>query len=184
MGKRCYPFPRDQFNYYFPMQSSTPTGRTRCSYMRLKACPKYRCSGMNRVSYPGRSAVSPMKVSKCCAVDAGRGRGGPGQVVAIGGKTIRRSFDRAEGLGPIHRVSAWAKRNGVSLGQVKTAEKSNKITAWKRKSRRTSSISRQTRRFASYLARLVVTTPQRLHLTFSTLSSAPKPNVTSVTRKA
>jgi hypothetical protein len=34
-----------------------------------------------------------------------------GEVVAIDGKTLRRSFDRAEGLGAIHRVSAWAKRN-------------------------------------------------------------------------
>jgi predicted transposase YbfD/YdcC len=52
-----------------------------------------------------------------------------GEVVAIDGKTIRRSFDCAEGLGPIHMVSAWAKRNGVSLGQVKTEEKSNEIPA-------------------------------------------------------
>jgi predicted transposase YbfD/YdcC len=52
-----------------------------------------------------------------------------GEVVAIDGQTLRRSFDRAEGLGAIHRVSAWAKRNGVSLGQVKTDEKSNEITA-------------------------------------------------------
>jgi DDE_Tnp_1-associated len=52
-----------------------------------------------------------------------------GEVVAIDGKTIRRSFERAEGLGPIHRSSAWAKRKGVSLGQVKTDKKSNEITA-------------------------------------------------------
>jgi predicted transposase YbfD/YdcC len=52
-----------------------------------------------------------------------------GEVVAIDGKTIRRSFDRAEGLGPIHMVSAWAKGNGVCLGQVKTEEQSNEITA-------------------------------------------------------
>jgi predicted transposase YbfD/YdcC len=52
-----------------------------------------------------------------------------GEVVAIDGQTLRRSFDRAEGLGAIHMVSAWAKRNGVSLGQVKTDEKSNEITA-------------------------------------------------------
>jgi hypothetical protein len=62
-------------------------------------------------------------------VDAGRGRGGQGRGRAIDGRTIRRSFDRAEGLGAVHRVSAWAKRNGVSLGQVKTAGKSNEITA-------------------------------------------------------
>jgi predicted transposase YbfD/YdcC len=52
-----------------------------------------------------------------------------GEVVAIDGKTLRRSFERAGELGAIHRVSAWAKRNGVSLGQVKTDEKSNEITA-------------------------------------------------------
>jgi predicted transposase YbfD/YdcC len=52
-----------------------------------------------------------------------------GEVVAIDGKTIRRSFDRAGGLGPIHMVSAWAKGKGVCLGQVKTDEKSNEITA-------------------------------------------------------
>jgi predicted transposase YbfD/YdcC len=52
-----------------------------------------------------------------------------GEVVAIDGKPIRRSFERAGGLGPIHMVSAWAKGNGVSLGQVKTDEKSNEITA-------------------------------------------------------
>jgi predicted transposase YbfD/YdcC len=52
-----------------------------------------------------------------------------GEVVAIDGKTFHRSFERAEGLGAVHRVSAWAKRNGVSLGQVKTAGKSNEITA-------------------------------------------------------
>jgi predicted transposase YbfD/YdcC len=52
-----------------------------------------------------------------------------GEVVAIDGKTLRRSFDRAEGLGAIHMVGAWAKGNGVSLGQVKTDEKSHEITA-------------------------------------------------------
>jgi predicted transposase YbfD/YdcC len=52
-----------------------------------------------------------------------------GEVVAIDGKTLRRSFERAEGLGAIQMVSAWAKRNGVSLGQVKTDEKSNEISA-------------------------------------------------------
>jgi hypothetical protein len=52
-----------------------------------------------------------------------------GEVVALDGKTLRRSSDHAEGLGPIHMVSAWAKRNGVSLGQGKRDEKSNEITA-------------------------------------------------------
>ena len=52
-----------------------------------------------------------------------------GDIVAIDGKTVRRSFDRAGRKQAIHMVSAWAKANGVVLGQVKTNEKSNEITA-------------------------------------------------------
>ncbi len=52
-----------------------------------------------------------------------------GEIVAIDGKTVRRSFDRAGRKQAIHMVSAWAKTNGVVLGQVKTDEKSNEITA-------------------------------------------------------
>jgi len=50
-----------------------------------------------------------------------------GQIVAIDGKTVRHSFDR--NTSPIHMVSAWAYGNGMVLGQVKTNEKSNEITA-------------------------------------------------------
>jgi len=49
--------------------------------------------------------------------------------IAIDGKTLRRSHDKAAGLGPLHLVSAWAADQGVSLGQVATDEKSNEITA-------------------------------------------------------
>jgi predicted transposase YbfD/YdcC len=52
-----------------------------------------------------------------------------GQVVAIDGKTLRRSYDRRSGKAAIHMVSAWATRNHVVLGQFKTEEKSNEITA-------------------------------------------------------
>ncbi len=52
-----------------------------------------------------------------------------GQVVAIDGKTLRRSHDRAHGKGPLHLVSAWAAANGVVLGQLAVADKSNEITA-------------------------------------------------------
>ena len=55
--------------------------------------------------------------------------GGPGHLVAIDGKTLRRSHDVANGLGPLHVVSAWASEHGVALGQVATEEKSNEITA-------------------------------------------------------
>ena len=49
--------------------------------------------------------------------------------VAVDGKTLRRSHDAKRGLGPLHRVSAWASDKGLSLGQVATEEKSNEITA-------------------------------------------------------
>ena len=52
-----------------------------------------------------------------------------GQVVAIDGKTLRRSSDRRSGRATIHMVSAWATHNRVVLGQRKTEEKSNEITA-------------------------------------------------------
>lgn len=52
-----------------------------------------------------------------------------GQVVAIDGKTLRRSFDAASSKSAIHMVSAWATANQISLGQVIVDEKSNEITA-------------------------------------------------------
>jgi predicted transposase YbfD/YdcC len=52
-----------------------------------------------------------------------------GQVVAIDGKTLRRSYDRRSARAAIHMVSAWAAQNRVVLGQLKTEEKSNEITA-------------------------------------------------------
>jgi len=51
------------------------------------------------------------------------------EVVAIDGKTLRRSHDKASGKTAIHMVSAWASQSGFVLGQVKTEEKSNEITA-------------------------------------------------------
>ncbi len=54
---------------------------------------------------------------------------GDSDVIAIDGKTARRSHDRINGKSAIHVVSAWAVRNRVILGQVKTEDKSNEITA-------------------------------------------------------
>ena len=53
----------------------------------------------------------------------------PGEVVAIDGKTVRRSHDTRAGKGDLHLVSAWASANTLTLGQVSTEEKSNEITA-------------------------------------------------------
>ena len=51
------------------------------------------------------------------------------EIVALDGKTLRRSYDRAKGKEPVHMVSAWARENGLVLGQVKVDDKSNEITA-------------------------------------------------------
>jgi predicted transposase YbfD/YdcC len=50
-------------------------------------------------------------------------------IIAIDGKTARRSHDAKEGLGPLHVVTAWAGEYGLALGQEVCAEKSNEITA-------------------------------------------------------
>jgi predicted transposase YbfD/YdcC len=50
-------------------------------------------------------------------------------VLAVDGKSSRRSHDRRKGLGALHSVSVWASEFGLSLGQVACAEKSNEITA-------------------------------------------------------
>jgi len=52
-----------------------------------------------------------------------------GQVVAIDGKTLRRSYDTAGGKSAIPMVSAWATANHISLGQVVVDQKSDEITA-------------------------------------------------------
>jgi len=53
----------------------------------------------------------------------------PQPILAVDGKTCRRSHDRKKGLGALHSVSIWASEFGLSLGQVACAEKSNEITA-------------------------------------------------------
>lgn len=57
------------------------------------------------------------------------GTDGQVQVVAVDGKTLRRSHDRTAGTAAIHMVSAWASANRLVLGQVKVDAKSDEITA-------------------------------------------------------
>ena len=52
-----------------------------------------------------------------------------GDIIPVDGKTLRRSHDKKSGKSAIHMVSAWSSVNGCVLGQVKTEEKSNEITA-------------------------------------------------------
>ena len=55
--------------------------------------------------------------------------GAPADVIAIDGKTLRRSYQKKGAKAPIHMVSAFAARQRLVLGQVKVAEKSNEIIA-------------------------------------------------------
>ena len=52
-----------------------------------------------------------------------------GQVIAIDGKSVRRSHDRGRQQPPLHVVSAWASENRLVVGQVAVETKSNEITA-------------------------------------------------------
>ena len=76
------------------------------------------------------SFIRPEEFQRCfsgwiqAAVKATRG-----QVVAIDGKTLRRSYDKKSNKAAIHMVSAWASVSRLVLGQIKTEEKSNEITA-------------------------------------------------------
>jgi predicted transposase YbfD/YdcC len=76
------------------------------------------------------SVLDPHEFEKCfmswirsvCSVTKG-------QIVAIDGKTLRRSHDKSSNKAAIHMVSAWASENHITLGQTITDAKSNEITA-------------------------------------------------------
>ena len=51
------------------------------------------------------------------------------EVVALDGKTVRRTKCESNGKKAIHVVSAWANKNKLVLGQIKVDDKSNEITA-------------------------------------------------------
>jgi predicted transposase YbfD/YdcC len=51
------------------------------------------------------------------------------KLISVDGKTLRRSYDPADGKAALHMVSAWCQANRLVLGQVATDQKSNEITA-------------------------------------------------------
>jgi predicted transposase YbfD/YdcC len=74
------------------------------------------------------AALDPEQFQRCFVAWVASLIGVPEGVVAIDGKTVRRSGGKA-GKGAIHMVSAFAARQRLVLGQVKVAEKSNEIVA-------------------------------------------------------
>jgi predicted transposase YbfD/YdcC len=75
------------------------------------------------------AALDAEQFQHCFAAWVSALTGIPEGVVAIDGKTVRRSHDKKRGKAAIHMVSAFAARQRLVLGQVKVAEKSNEIIA-------------------------------------------------------
>jgi predicted transposase YbfD/YdcC len=75
------------------------------------------------------AALDPEPFQTCFVAWVAMLTGAPAEVIAIDGKTSRRSYQKKGGLNPIHMVSAFAARQRLVLGQVKVAEKSNEIVA-------------------------------------------------------
>jgi predicted transposase YbfD/YdcC len=81
-------------------------------------------------------ALRPEAFRACCVnwleslrAGAAAATGVEQPILAVDGKTARRSHDRKNGLGALHAVTVWASEFGLSLGQVACAAKSNEITA-------------------------------------------------------
>ena len=88
------------------------------------------------MSFDALLALQPAAFQACFAnwlqslrAEAAATTGVEQPILAVDGKTSRRSHDRENGLGALHSVSVWASEFGLSLGQVACAEKSNEITA-------------------------------------------------------
>jgi predicted transposase YbfD/YdcC len=76
------------------------------------------------------AALDPAQFEACFLAWVAAGTAAPaGEVIAVDGKSVRRSGDAGAGRGPLHLVSAWATVRGVALGQVAVSEKGNEITA-------------------------------------------------------
>ena len=75
------------------------------------------------------AAIDPDKFRVCFQAWVAEFRDGIPGLIAIDGKTSRRSHDRGKGRKALHMVSAWACGQRIVLGQQATEEKSNEITA-------------------------------------------------------
>lgn len=93
---------------FLPYQNGIPSHDTMCDVFAL---------------------VDPEVFKTCFLAWVEELRGGVPEIIAIDGKTSRRSHDHAKGRKPLHLVSAWATGQRIVLGQQATEEKSNEITA-------------------------------------------------------
>lgn len=65
----------------------------------------------------------------CFIAWVGKLTGLSADIIAVDGKTLRRSYQEGGAKAPIHMLSAWSARQNLVLGQAKVADKSNEITA-------------------------------------------------------
>ena len=75
------------------------------------------------------NAVDPVLFEQCFTDWVEGLREDRPDIIAVDGKTSRRTHDRGKGRKPLHLVSAWACGQRLVLGQQATEEKSNEITA-------------------------------------------------------
>ena len=75
------------------------------------------------------AALDAEKFQQCFVAWVASLTGAPAGVIAIDGKTVRRSYQEKGKKAAIHMVSAFAARQRLVLGQVKVADKSNEIVA-------------------------------------------------------
>jgi predicted transposase YbfD/YdcC len=75
------------------------------------------------------ASLDAEKFQQCFVAWVASLTGAPAEVIAIDGKTVRRSGNKNGSKTPIHMVSAFAARQRLVLGQIKVAEKSNEIVA-------------------------------------------------------
>ena len=75
------------------------------------------------------ATLDPVEFQRCFVAWVAGLTGAGRDVIAIDGKTVRRSYQKKGAKAPIHMVSAFAARQRLVLGQVKVAEKSNEIVA-------------------------------------------------------
>jgi predicted transposase YbfD/YdcC len=73
--------------------------------------------------------INPQELEQCFFDWVSSLVGSVSGVIAIDGKTMRRSHDKNKGIKPLHMVSAWASENRLVLAQLATEKKSNEITA-------------------------------------------------------
>jgi predicted transposase YbfD/YdcC len=75
------------------------------------------------------AALDAEQFQSCFIAWVGKLTGLSAGVIAIDGKTLRRSYQEGGSKAPIHMISAWSAGQSLVLGQVKVADKSNEITA-------------------------------------------------------